>query len=161
MTKRRLVIRVKRVVKKKKRKLTPAERRHLHDLRYRRVYGKTLEEKEKLDARFGNRCWICRSKSSTGRLHTDHDHKVKYFKIVITKRTIGDQGFIAAIPEVGVREWGKNINEAKRAARKAAKTKSVRGSLCFPCNGGLRKFHDNPEYLENAARYLRAYKASL
>ena len=34
-------------------------------------------------------------------------------------------------------------------------TNKVRGLLCDPCNLGLGKFKDNPELLENAAKYLK------
>lgn len=37
------------------------------------------------------------------------------------------------------------------------RTSAVRGLLCMACNQSLGGFKDNPEYLDNAARYLRKY----
>ena len=34
------------------------------------------------------------------------------------------------------------------------RTKKVRGILCWQHNAGLRKFRDNPAWLDNAANYL-------
>lgn len=34
-------------------------------------------------------------------------------------------------------------------------THNVRGLLCGECNRGLGLFYDNPQWLENAARYLK------
>ena len=37
-------------------------------------------------------------------------------------------------------------------------TGRIRALLCTPCNTALGKFHDQPELLEQAAAYLRAYE---
>lgn len=35
-------------------------------------------------------------------------------------------------------------------------TGAIRGLLCFTCNSGLGNFHDDPELLRKAVRYLRS-----
>lgn len=133
---------------------TDINERHKVDLYYRRKYGVTLEEHEK---RSENGCEVCGGRSIR-RLHADHSHKLRYYKVTTTQ--CGKE-WQAKIEQLGILAIGATKNEAIKIAREVAKRKSYRGALCFPCNGGLRKFRDNPQYLENAAKYLRKWEQSL
>lgn len=144
-------------------KVSKASEAHKADLYYQRKYGVTLAEHEK---RSEKGCEICGGKSFKRRLHADHSHKLKYLKVKTTFSYVPVfskmvKWWVSEIDELGISVSHKTKNEAIRAAREIAKRKSYRGALCFPCNGGLRKFRDNPQFLENAAKYLRAWEAGL
>lgn len=129
---------------------------HKVDLYYRRKYGVTLEEHED---RSKNGCEICGGFSFKRRLHADHSHKLKYLKVTVRKNSHG--WWVAEIPSLGISSKTEKRNRAIQIVREMAKRKSYRGALCFPCNGGLRKFRDSPQFLENAAKYLRKWEQSL
>ena len=52
--------------------------RRKRDLYYRRKYGLTLKQWERMARRTRGRCWICDRPPKPGKRHnTDHDHKTK------------------------------------------------------------------------------------
>jgi len=132
------------------------------DKRLQKLYGITLEDYEDRLTRQGGCCAICGSKPGTKSLSVDHDHKWKYFKIVVNQ--ISDDRFIAKLggcstpTYVSLRGHGRTKKEARDRLKGLLKRASVRGLLCFSCNSGLRKYRDNPEYLTSAASYLRRHQ---
>lgn len=61
------------------------------------------------------------------------------------RQMVDDQGGICAVCE----------QQANLDVDHDHATQKVRGLLCFRCNAGLGSFKDNPEFLENAIRYLK------
>ena len=106
-------------------------------------------------------------------LAVDHDHKIERWKIVSEKISglwySWPKGFRPETPPVYNQSSNrlifiehdrlKAISRAKVKAR--LKRLSVRGILSWLANSGLRKWQDNPEYLENAAKYIRNYQKFL
>lgn len=61
--------------------------RRKRDLYYRRKYGLTLKQWEKMAARHKGGCWICfRPPKRTRRHNTDHDHKTKRVRGILCFR---------------------------------------------------------------------------
>ena len=59
----------------------------------------------------------------------------------------------------GKRETRKTYGKVcKLSADHNHKTGKARGLLCGGCNIGLGGFKDNPEYLQNAIKYLKEYE---
>lgn len=117
----------------------------------RRIYNKfglTPVERNLM----GDTCNVCGGTSKKRRLHVDHDHTVP--RLPIKSYRVLD-GWAASCAGITVTHHKRNI--AIRKMRLKLRKLSVRGILCFPCNGGLRKFRDNPAFLEAAANYLRKY----
>lgn len=142
---------------------TPAQQERDTDLRLQRTYGITLAEYNERLARQGGGCAICGKPPGTKRLHTDHCHKfAKQFKIIRTKLPDGQY---MANAEHRTDKFGRFYIEfiestkalAVAAVKRGLKRGSVRGILCWPCNRSLRSFNDDPQVMEQAARYLRHY----
>ena len=96
-------------------------------------------------------------------LAVDHDHKWKYRKVRVKEKWQGPavlhkkwKAFFIEFPHV--KAFAKKKNDAIRAVRKLAIRQSVRGIICFGCNGGLRKFRDNHRFLASASKYLKHYE---
>jgi hypothetical protein len=93
---------------------TPPEQ--MRDWRYRKLFGITIADYDRMLAQQGGRCAICgrcnAGRTPKGRFCVDHDHA----------------------------------------------TGQVRALLCEKCNRGLGHYDDDPERLEAAAQYLRAFK---
>lgn len=153
---------------KKRRQKTEEEKRRDRNQRLKRLYGITLKEyEERLALQKGN-CAICLHPPGTLALSVDHDHKWKYLKLRVEEGVVGT-GFVARVQKDEVNYLspyyllcgiGDTKNEAKAALRERLKRASVRGLLCFSCNGGLRKYRDTPEILRRAADYLRDHQGS-
>jgi hypothetical protein len=140
--------------------------RRAKDLRLQKLYGLTLLDYEDILAYQGGCCAICGNPPGSKSLSVDHDHKWKYLKLLVTKSD-GGAVFVVSVcdPTVGPESpyfnlrWTANTKAlARKFLKKLLLRKSVRGLLCFSCNGGLRKYRDNPDYLISAAIYLRGHQ---
>jgi hypothetical protein len=116
-------------------------------------YNRTLQEQR-------GGCKICGSRPVTRSLPVDHDHKARYIRIHSYKHPIMGSWVVGA--EYRGQNFGfngfKTKSEGVQFMRKNLKIASVRGIICVGCNTGLRKFRDNPEFLEGAASYLRRHQ---
>lgn len=128
------------------------------DRYYQKKYSVGLDWYNQTLAEQGGGCAGCGHPAKTILLSIDHDHKWKYIKIETGKTELGFwqawatyRGNIFACQE-------PKKNNAIRGVRKLLQRASVRGILCFPCNGALRKLRDNPQIAENLARYLRKHQ---
>jgi hypothetical protein len=131
------------------------------DKYYHKKYGITLEEYNARDKEQNYVCGICHRPPGAYRLAVDHDHAHHYFKIRTRKVEGSQQGILlweAYSPDIQFWYLGPSKNEAIKEVRKEIKRQSVRGLLCWTCNVGLRKWRDNPDLMESAAKYIRAFK---
>jgi hypothetical protein len=131
--------------------MTPKQR----DAYYRREYGIAAAEH---DERGKGGCEICGSTGKTRGLPADHDPKVRKRRIKVVRT--GKHSWVASADGCA-NLFGSRAANARAAMRECLKTLSYRGAACFNCNRGLRCFFDNPERLNNAALYLRAYQNKL
>jgi hypothetical protein len=130
------------------------------DRRLQTAYGITLADYEFILKTQNYCCAICKRPQTffTKRMHTDHDHKFVKQKIKTTKE------FCIWWAESGNyldRVSGKTKSLAISKMRTVLKRESVRGILCWRCNAGLRKWNDDPELMESAAKYIRTYQEKL
>ncbi len=128
------------------------------DAYYRRKYGISLDDYERMDFIQNRVCAICHRPPTKNRLAVDHWHGWKYVKLNTTR--VGSE-WLSVAYENQAKEisWaGKTKSEAIRGLRKMLQKKSVRGLLCFSCNSGLRKYADDPNRFEAAAEYLRRWE---
>ena len=132
------------------------------DKRLQKLYGITLETYNHMLLMQDGVCAICKHPPCTKSLAVDHDHKWKYLKIHVDEIYLGRFTAKVIDPERGIYSalngHGYSKKEARDRLKGLLKRASVRGLLCFSCNGGLRKYRDNPEYLANAAKYLRRHQ---
>lgn len=128
------------------------------DTYYRRKYGITLDYYNKLGEDQGWVCASCGNPPKNNRLAVDHDHKFKYLKIDYEEVRHGWIGSVSLPNGMNIHIQKPKRNAITKQLRTLLKQASVRGLLCFSCNAGLRKFRDNPDYLEGAAKYLRRFK---
>lgn len=134
------------------------------DRRLRRAYGISLEEYGIMLDEQGNVCKICGNPPTDRRLHVDHDHKFKYFKVSANKT---QQGWFASTREEDVAKGlvpavfgiGPTKSVAIRDVRNQLKRLSIRGIICWPCNRSLRSFNNNPVAMEQAAKYIREFQS--
>ncbi len=133
--------------------MTPEAKKR--DAYYKRKYGITLADYQKMDGEQGGVCAICRRPPTKNRLAVDHSHKYKYMKIR-TERVEG--GWSAHVLSPTSQAYGATKSLAIQKVRQWLKFKSVRGLLCFSCNSGLRKYADDPVRFEAAAQYLRRHQ---
>ena len=139
--------------------MTPKQR----DRYYLRKYGITLARYNEMLAEYDNSCHICGWKPKAGQraLAVEHDHRVAQRKIY-TKKVI----------EAGRKMWGvwhegtppiyfDKRRDGIATMRQTLGRLSVRGLVCWKCNALLKKSRDNPDILNNAALYLRAYQNKL
>lgn len=127
------------------------------DRYYQKKYGVGLDWYNKTLAEQGGGCAGCGHPAKTILLSIDHCHKWKEVRITYVKN-LGQWTGQAEY-------WGKiyyatavRKHEVSKKIRAQLKTASVRGILCYPCNGALRKLRDNPQIAENLARYLRKHQ---
>lgn len=151
---------------KKRKQKTEEEKRRDRNQRLKRLYGITIKEYEYRLANQNGCCAICLKPPATLALSVDHDHKWKYLKLNVEEGLTG-VGFVARVkkgevlltsPYYILCGIGDTKNEAKAALRERLKRSSVRGLLCFSCNGGLRKYRDTPQILRRAADYLSEHQ---
>jgi hypothetical protein len=131
------------------------------DKRLQKLYGITLEAYSHMLLMQEGVCAICKSAPSTKSLAVDHDHKWKYLKIeTIHFNTTYLANIVDQSPSIyrDLRGRGSSKREARARLKSLLKRASVRGLLCFQCNSGLRKYRDNPDFLANAASYLRRHQ---
>jgi hypothetical protein len=128
------------------------------DKRLQKLYGTTLEDYNRRLGEQGGLCGICGLAPATRSLSVDHDHKWKYLKIKSNKSFVGSDAWIVGEnikpPYCSLVGHGSTEREARRDLKEKLKRASIRGLLCFQCNGGLRKFGDNPDRCFNAQLYL-------
>jgi hypothetical protein len=132
------------------------------DSRLRKKYGITLEEYNAMLAEQGGGCAGCGGVGKTRSLHVDHDHQYAHLPIE-TRRgipIIRESRWVSQSTYCGIlfRSEGPTKSAAIRQMRQRLKRESVRGILCFPCNGSLRKLRNNPQIAENLAKYLRKHQ---
>lgn len=140
-----------------KRAKTQAQLDHATDLRLRKAYGITLADYNTRNAANGGRCEICQRPPLNRRLSVDHDHSWKKVGYVSAKReevwyvTANYRGrdFLAT---------GPKKSEAVRDLKRLLLQASVRGIICWFCNGALRPFWDRPDLLKAAAVYLERHQ---
>jgi len=124
------------------------------DLRLRRTYGIGLDEYNIILDQQGGVCAICFEPPRNRRLHTDHCHRFVRQKITTYKF----QGqWIAEVSGTPIQSMDLKKSAAVASVRHKLKGNSVRGLLCWGCNAALQKFSDDPERMENAARYIRRF----
>ena len=130
------------------------------DKRLRKKYNISLAEYNEMLEKQGGVCAVCGRPAGTISLSVDHCHKYRYFRIACVK--VGKDGWEARVTVKGcAHSWFAGTrSEAIGALREILKRLSVRGILCSSCNTGLRKYRDNPDYLEAAAAYLRRFLCS-
>lgn len=154
------------MAKKPRRPKTEEEKKRDRNQRLKRLYGITLKEYEERLAQQKGACAICLKPPGTLALSVDHDHKWKYLKLAVEDAVVG---FVARVKggEVSFQSpyyllcgIGDTKNEAKAMLKDRLKRASVRGILCFSCNGGLRKYRDTPDILKRAAEYLSNHQGS-
>lgn len=152
---------------KKRRQKTEEEKRRDRNQRLKRLYGITILDYETRLLQQNGACAICLKPPATLALSVDHDHKWKYIKLGVEDGVVG---WVARVKDVTVPTYspyyllvgvGDTKNEAKAMLRERMKRASVRGLLCFSCNGGLRKYRDTPEILRRAADYLSEHQGGV
>lgn len=119
----------------------------------------------------GGVCTVTGNPPGTVSLSVDHDHRIERWKIVSSKMDdvwyswpqgtdVEDKNYPAPQRLQFVEhDRLKQVSRAKVKAR--LKRLSVRGILSWFANAGLRRWNDNADYLENAAKYLRNYQKFL
>lgn len=138
------------------------------DKRLQRLYGITLEDYNQMLQDQVGVCAICGRYPIKVPLSVDHDHKWKYLKVRV-EMTLGiehgatldtsDPAVMLAPVQYRARVgFGRTTKEARQDLKEKLKRASIRGLLCFRCNGGLRKYDDRPERMEKAAAYLRKHQ---
>lgn len=143
--------------------MTPEEKRL--DSYYRRKFGWTLEEVDKMFAEQNNVCAACHRPPGERRMSVDHDHAFDRIKLVIER--LRDWSWAAFLNETDASciAIGETKKSAREAGRRILRARSVRGGLCLRCNKGLQMFEDSkaplspPERLDNLAAYLRKFAA--
>lgn len=127
------------------------------DRYYQKKYGVGLDWYNATLAEQGGGCAGCGHPAKTILLSIDHDHSWKYVRITYTKKN-GTWRGDAVYWGYTYAAMSRKKNEVTKEVRAKLKRASVRGILCFPCNGALRKLRNNPQIAENLARYLRRHQ---
>lgn len=137
--------------------MTPEEK--VLDSKYRKKFGWSLNEVNRLSEKQGGVCAICKRPPKTNRLSVDHDHAYDRAKVKVIK-TFFPTGFLAYAEVYGEPFSAEAVSraDAKELLRCLLRRASVRGLLCFLCNGGIQKFEDSKAPLAPAERFDRAAK---
>lgn len=111
------------------------------------VKTRAWREAHKEQTKETSRIWR-RGKHRRIRLWNAYKMSVEEYELLLEA-----QGGVCAIcgrPETAVNQWGPLV----LAVDHDHITGVIRGLLCHRCNRGLGYFHDNPEYLIEAAHYV-------
>jgi len=139
---------------------TQAQLDKVTDTRLQKAYGISLAEYNGLLAYQGGVCAICKKPPTGRRHHVDHDHSWTKVKVESSKDKPSGVWLATAIWKWDSLPFpftagGETKSIAIRKVKRQLLRASVRGILCAWCNRGLRYYHDNPEFMQNAADYLR------
>lgn len=140
-----------------KRAKTQAQLDHATDLRLRKAYGITLADYNVRLAEHGGRCEICERPPLNRRLNVDHDHawkKVKYTTVKFQGVWTAKATYRGMVHEASSPRKAEAVRDLKRLLLQS----SVRGIICWFCNGALRPFWDRPDLLKAAAAYLERHQ---
>jgi hypothetical protein len=126
---------------------------------YQPSFNLTLAEYVERLEQQGKVCKICGRPPGKNRLSVDHDHKADRVKIIVVKTKFG-QSFYACSQYKGrlYEAFGTNRDMAKTLVRRDMRHDSIRGLLCFLCNGGIQHFEDSKAPLKPAERFDAAAK---
>lgn len=135
--------------------MTPEEKKL--DKYYIKRFNWTLIEVNCLSEKQNNCCAICRRPPGKIRLSLDHDHEYDRTKVTVEKVL---NGYIASAHVYGVPFVAGAATRplVREFLRRELRRASVRGLLCFLCNGGIQKFEDSKAPLAPAERFDRAAK---
>ena len=142
-----------------KRAKTQAQLDHATDLRLRKAYGITLADYNARLAASGGRCEICQRLPLNRRLNVDHDHawkKVKYTSAKFGGVWQADATYRGMRHSASSPKKSQAVKDLKRLLLQS----SVRGIICWFCNGALRPFWDRPDLLKAAATYLERHQGA-
>lgn len=134
------------------------------DRALQKKYGISEKEWDEMFAKQGKVCKICGRPPSGRSLHTEHDHRLVYYKIKTKKL---EEGWLAETNDeinpirLGFNSVRKTKSEAIRAVKRSLLRASIRGICCYGCNSMLRWGHDDPSILRSAAKYLDDYHTKL
>jgi hypothetical protein len=136
----------------------------------RRKFFRELPEYEVFLRDQGTACKICRRPPGTRRLSVDHDHAVDKVKVRVGFNDANACGEYIAVSDkyknMVYCGYGKTKKEAWKNCKLILFQASIRGLLCFLCNGGIQHFEDSKapltpaERFDNAAKYFRDFEGS-
>jgi recombination endonuclease VII len=138
-----------------------AKKPHDRNAYYVKEYCITLAEYNLRLAEQDGRCKCCgRLPKPGGRpLAVEHDHAIAAMHIECFK---AKPGFTAWAPPFADSVcWAEKRSEARILVKTFLMRKSIRGLVCWFCNGGIERFFDSPEKLRAAAQYLDDFNNSL
>lgn len=123
-----------------------------------KTYGITLDEYNLMLHDQDKTCAICDAPPKSKSLHVDHDHTSHKVKVKTERSGDGWQAHGRYKGAVYF-AWGRKKPEAIKEVRLKIRKASVRGLLCWKCNTGLQKWHDDPVLMEKASAYIRKFNA--
>lgn len=136
--------------------MTPEDKKR--DRYYRRQFNIGLDRYNAMESRYNGTCWVCRNPPVNNRLAVEHCHQWKYVKIKTMPSGMGTWEASAEYYGIVYFVGDHKKNEAIREVRKQLQTASVRGLVCFGCNGAIRKLRNNATYAQNLADYLKEHQ---
>ena len=147
---------MKQTTKKKKGK-SPYDAKLNRSRRLLHNYGITLKEYDEMLEKQKGTCAICHRAPKNLPLSVDHSHKFQYAKITVAISASHEFVASCCVGEKCLFAYGATRKLAIVEIRFKLKRESVRGLLCFQCNAGLRKYSDDADRMESAAKYLRQH----
>lgn len=137
---------------------TKAQQDKATSARLLKTYGISLVEYEELLEAQGGVCAVCFNPPTNRRLHTDHCHKFVKLKVHSKKNLSGE--WTSWVEGYDIVRSAPRKSDAIGMVKHLLKRKSIRGLLCAWCNRGLRYYHDDPEILASASRYIKKFHIS-